>query len=70
MVEEYNCFKCREYNVLCPSYFVGEQNKCVYKSVAEHDLKKFRDGRTDLTLISMLEEHLKVKIDVKKLKKK
>ena len=69
-MSEYNCFKNCEY-VTCPSYFgMKDELKCVYKSVAEHDLQKFRDGRTDLTLIDMLQKHLNVKIDVRELVKK
>ena len=70
MVNDYNCFKCDDYNVTCPTYFTVKENKCVYKAVAEHDLEKFRDGRTDLTLIDMLQEHLNVKIKPKELIKK
>ena len=77
MVNDYNCFKCDDYNVTCPTYFTVnpdrngvKENKCVYKAVAEHDLEKFRDGRTDLTLIDMLQKHLNVKIKPKELIKK
>jgi len=69
MEEKYNCFKCDGYNTICPTYFGIKPPKCMYKAVAENDMGKFREGRTDLTLIDMLEEHLEIKIDVKEIKK-
>ena len=62
MSKDYNCFKCQGYNIMCPEYFgLKEQNICVYRAVANNDLKKFNEGRRDLTLIDMLEQYLDIK---------
>lgn len=69
-MDEYNCFKeCN--HTTCPSYFgMKEEPKCIYKNVAKNDLQKFKDGRTGLTLIDMLEKYLNIKVEPKELQRK
>lgn len=70
MVDEYNCFKeCKE-NPTCPGYFGMKDLTCVYKTVAQNDTRKFVDGRTDITLVDMLQKHYNVKLNIKELSKK
>ena len=63
-----NCFYCTGHEVVCPSYFgAREEQICAYKNVANNDLKKFDENRTDLTLIDMLQEYKGIKIVPKEL---
>ena len=59
MNEDYNCFKCCGYVVSCHNYFgLKEETKCVYKKVADEDLKKHKSGNKFITLGTMLEKYL------------
>ena len=58
MNEDYNCFKCCGYVVSCHNYFGNKEKYCMYKRVANEDLKKHKSGNKFITLRTMLEKYL------------
>ena len=55
-----NCFDCDGLEKVCSHYHKSRNyDKCMYRLVADNDLKKHNEGNLHITLYDMLMDYLK-----------
>ncbi len=52
-----NCFECDGVNDKCGTYWAFEESICLYKKMANKDIKKYLAGMDDLALEQMFNEY-------------